>query len=813
MAVNRPHLKLNTNQQKDLVSKLKFNYGFEDEDDREDDSSKDYRPMARNFQTYLGQFTKDYEERISKRNPNINVPEHIEYIHISFQSQFVISEFYNQWFTEFGLLGVQFSKFNNEILFAISDKVQFSAFIDSINNFINKELNNETQLEFSNKIIYIKEFKLLSTADIIQYTVTGQLMNIRLIDDFPLDSRIFKAIYGSLEKYLTEKNLQYSLDESSRNLEILGATNTQLTEIVENFDIVLNITSSLATVVGPSKYNLPEKSYGFEISNSDEDLPIIGIIDTGISNQTPLASLLINDQRFNLTNGSVFTDNTNHGTAIAALAALGKKAYTQGYRGAIKADAKLLSIKVTDSNSSFLSQRAVLDLLYKIKQEYTSIKIFVLTICYDAHKLNNEDYSAYAFELDKFAHTHDCIITICTANNDRASIENNSYNLNYFHTEVTNICTPAESMNNITVGAAADSLRDGNFEGISTSKEFPTLYSRKGHIDLTALFSKNKINKLYFKPDIIECGGDYEYSSCNKYIGTGLKASMEVLSAEPSESFYPNVGTSFSTPLVANIAAQIQKNYPDIRTQSIKALIINGASLNSIRFQDSYSTLLNKTAGHGLVSEQKSVFSNDNAITLLIEDSIAPDQIVTFPLNFPQYLTTDDLGKKNGILRITATLCFSFEPLLNHQLAYCPIHMAFSFFKNQTADQILAPEEKVASLLKSSLRWSQSGRHVRKPIPYTNTQKISFPVNKQELIDEASTFKLAVNCRINPQLLPGSEKPYQKPHPFSIAITIEETLKENKSTNKLYNEMVLINSVETIINLDAEGTAEAHAEL
>jgi hypothetical protein len=443
--------------------------------------------------------------------------------------------------------------------------------------------------------------------------------------------------------------------------------------------------------------------------------------------------------------------------------------------------------------------------------KYPLIKIFVLTTCYQANKRTNEDYTAYAFELDKFSHENDCLVLICTANNQDAEVSNNSYDLNYFHTEITNLCTPAESMNNLTVGAAADCMRGTIFEGISFSKEFPTLYTRKSHIDLSLLFPKNKINKLYFKPDVIECGGDYEFSRSNSYIGVGSRASMEVLSANPSESFYPQVGTSFATPLVANIAAQIQRSYPNLSSQSIKALIVNAAGLDLIRFQNSHAHLLNKTAGYGLVDEEKAVFSNDNAITFLIEDEIEPEQVKIFPINFPEYLIEKDLGKKRGILKVTATLCFSFLPVHNHQLAYCPVHIAFCFFKNQDGEDILATEENIKSQLKSNLRWSQNARHKSKPIPYTNTQKISFPVNRQDLVNESSIFKLAINCRINPQLLPGTETPYQTAHKFSLAVTIEETLKEGNLTGQLYDEVILCNEIENIsvLGVEADATAEA----
>ncbi len=393
-----------------------------------------------------------------------------------------------------------------------------------------------------------------------------------------------------------------------------------------------------------------------------------------------------------------------------------------------------------------------------------------------------------------------------------AVVHNNSYDLDYFNREDTNLCTPAESMNNITIGAAAHSLRAGAFAGISTSQEFPALYSRKGHIDMHALFTSRKINKLYFKPDIIECGGDYEYSRDRRSIGQGNNASMEVLSSNHAESFYNQIGTSFSAPLIANIAAQIQRLYPSIRAQSLKALIVNSASLDLIRFPEPLSKLRNKTAGHGMVNEFKAVFSNDNEITFLLEDEVEPEQVKIFPLHFPKYLTEEDLGKKMGILKVTATLCFSFIPVVNQQLAYCPVHIGFCFFRNQTGNEILATEEETPSLLKPNLRWSQSARDKKRPIPYTNTQKISFPVNVQELINEQDTFKLAVNCRINPQLLAGTEKAYEKAHLFSIVITVEENLKEKNLTGKLYEDMIAVNEVENIAVADLEGLAEGIAE-
>jgi hypothetical protein len=809
MAVSQnPHVKLNTQAQSDAPVALRFNYGFgNEEEEEEENEDPDYTQMVVNFRNNLTQLRLDQQSRIEQRSPQLAVPRHIDYVKINFQSQFVVTTFFPQWYDEFGLMAIHFSKFNTEGLFAVVDNDKFQLFLQEIEHFI-ANVTGAAESAFSRKVVFMDTFKLLTSNDMRQFEEPGTLMNVRLMDEFPLDEGTFTDILISLQRYLGQNNITYTYDAESKNLEIIGANQQQIEEVIRNFDIVWHVTSALATVVSPSELNLPNRSYGFTIGNAGDNLPIIGILDTGISNLTPLAGLLINDISLNITGSSPLIDNCDHGTAVAALAALGKKPYRQGYRGEIQADARLLSIKILDANSGFLSQKSVINLLEKAKHDYPEIKLFVLTIGYEHHKSHNEDYSAYAYVLDKFAHENDCLVYICTSNNGRAA-GRSSYDWKYFREELTNLCVPAESMNNLTVGAAADYLRPGAFAGCATAKEFPSIYTRKGHIDLSLLFSRQKLNKRYFKPDVIESGGDYEM--VGGMAMQGPNASMEVLSSDPQISFYPNVGTSFSTPLVANIGAQLQKQYPSIRAQSIKALIINAASLNFIRFEPLDELLRNRVSGHGLTDEVRAVFSNDNAITFLIEDEISPEQVKIFPIHFPSYLTQSDLGKKRGILQVTATLCFSFLPVASNQLAYCPIHMGYSIFRNHTGDEILAPEKIRSSLLKGNLRWSQSARYKAKPIPCTNTQKITFPVNVQDLQDESSTFKVAVNCRIHPQLFDHVRDCYNHAHKFSMAITLEETLPNTRKTGRLYNEAIAVNEIENIaaISLEAEGTLDA----
>ncbi len=808
MPRNLPHVKLNTQVQQSQPVALHFNYGYGDDDNQNLDP--DYTQMAQSFGQELKKLQTDVQRRRAERNPSLHVPVHIEYVEILFQSQFALNSFFQQWRNCFGLEAVQVNEFGTKVLFAVVDAQLMSDFVRNINYFIARETGANAHANYSKLVLYIKSFKLLTTEDIFQLQEPAGLVNIQLAD-LPLATNDRNQILSALQTYLEQHGLAYSIDLETGNLEIAGAAEAQLLEIIRNYDIALQVTSSLSTRVRPGKFNQPERSYGFEIIMPVDDLPIVAIVDTGISAETPLAPLIIVDEELNLTNTPVNEDNSDtgrgHGTAVAALAALGKRPYRQDYQGNIPADARLLPIKIMDDDNGYLSQKAIVDKMRLAKAKYPSLKIFVLATVYRQPKLYNEHYSTYAYALDKFAYENDCLVCISTGNNSNAGLVNNTYNLAYFQNEEANICAPAESMNNLTIGAASHALRNGPHIGIAISKEFPSLYTRKGHIDFGKLSSPAKTNKRLFKPDVIECGGDYSIGA-NGWLRDVSDAGMEVLSADPTESFFTHIGTSFSTPLVANIAVQIQRQYPDLRAVSIKALIVNSASCDRILIDEKQR---NNLAGFGLVNEEIAVFSSENSVTSVLEDTINADEVKIFPLYFPPYLINDDLKKSNGILYLTATLCFQFEPILHHQQGYCPLHIAFGIFRNHTGDQIQTTEgELMSKLKKTGALWSQNGRDRIKPVPYSNVQKIVMPINRQELVDENSTFKLAVQCRVHPQLLPGQENRYLQNNPFSIALTLDENLPEQRLTGQLYNEFLEINN--TIAISPLFGQAEAEAE-
>lgn len=803
---NKKHLRLLSEKQLEKIIPMKFKYGFGKEDEDENEEPKNYFKIAQSLNSDKERFFKFIEIKNQRRNKVLEIPHYIDHIVFTFHGQFVISKYFENYYIDFGLEAVSFYEFGKKALFAITNKIKFKVFLNEVNKFIEKEVNNNQEIQYDNRVLYIASFNLLQRNEIVKFRLENFQGIVYLsIMNIPLYEKTKQVILESLYSYLNQRGIEYKYDDINERIELNNPSSDLLKEIVENFDIVESVTNSVFTTVRPGEFNTVTREHAFIIINSEEDLPIIGIIDTGISAETVLGSILIVDRTFTL-KGDPLVDIANrqrlgHGTPVAGLAALGKLNHSNSFNGEVRADAKLLSIKISEYGNGHISEIDLIKMLYNVKEKYPQIKIFTLTTCYDRYKNVNEDFSDYTFALDKFAYDTDSLIFICTANNDDCINDNSSYDLTYFNSNNTNLSTPADSMNNMTIGAAGDNLNNSAFMGISSGREFPALYSKKGHIDLSLVFSRNKTNKNYFKPDIIESGGDVGFYNSTTLDWTD-DAAMELISARPELGLIKEAGTSFATPLAANLAAKIQKLYPELHPQTIKALIINSASLNKIPFHKSIKKLHNRVAGHGFVDNFKSVFSNENSVTLILEDSIADDDLKVYPINFPEYLTNQDLGKRRGILKVNATLCYSFLPIKNNQLSYNPIHMAFSIFKNHSAEDIIRTNSDLDSKLKSALSWSQNGRYKSKPIPYSNSQKISLNVNVDDLINEANTFKLAIHCMLTEQIVGGIPLDYPKEFSFSLVINIEENT--IVKTGRLYDEIQLVNEVEVINNLDTD---------
>ena len=780
----------------------------------EDVTPKNYSLMQSEFASSLTNFFLLKGVRDSHRNRSLNIPSTIDYIVMKFFDYFDSTIFENRYRVNFGLVPICYEDFNSIGLFAVDDQTLFQSFVSDLETFINLE-DPSSSTNYNHDILFIKSFSFHSSTEIKQYQEPKELFILNLFDSIDLFTSKFLPILKSLESYLTERDINFSTDVPSNKIEIYNAPNNTIQEIIDNFDIIHTVNSPLAGIIRPSLFNMPVREFGFEITNSNDDLPIIGIIDTGISDQTPLAPLIINeDNEFDITGTNPKIDNADHGTGVAALAALGKSLYP-AHIGQYTADAKLLSIKVLDDAEGQISEMAVISSIRSANHKY-GVKIFVLTLGYINPLSDNSNISNYALSLDSLANELDILIFISTGN--IRDIINYMYKPgsnkpiaypNHYKSPDYNISSPADSMNNISCGAVSDNLEPFDNSCYARDKNYPASYTRKLNLNRRlSSFKSSRFSKHFMKPDCCCSAGDYADDTAIN--NTGLK----VLSSRIGYYFDRSVGTSYSAPLLANLAAKILKTYPALsdNMQTVKAIILNSTYIPATGslFENLDGIKLTDFIGKGIPDDFYSIYSDENRITLILEDSIFPEEIKAYSIQLPNYLQS--LPHKKGVLEVKATLCFKFEPIPHNHLTYCPIHMAFGIFKNIPLESnIINSEEKLehhgingSSTANFVFKESWSQDYYFKPKILSNAQKMSFNISKQDLINESNGFKITINSKFHKLLNPIQKEEYNLANNFSLVISIREKPIANKISNSLYDEMILINDLEAITELEAE---------
>ena len=785
---------------------------------------KDYTTKRKDFIRSRDSFFAQRLLRNSTRNNNLAVPANIEYIEIHFHNTFDSSIFETKYRINFGLSATAYWDFNSIGLFAVVDVALFNSFIQEIEKFISTEYHIG-KVSYNSDIKYIKEFYFHSTNKIIKYSKLNPQIIVNIIDNIELFNDFILPIEVFLLDYLKKKNITSFYNKEYNKLEIFNIDEDCINEIANNFDIIQSINSYAAGVVRPSLLNLAEKSFGFVITNENENLPIIGIIDTGISNQTPLSKLILNESReFDLTNTSPFTDVLDHGTAVAALATLGDRLFPS-HIGSFEADAKLLSIKILDKKKDFIPEAEVVRLIKEANTKY-GVQIFTLTIAYTEPKKYNETISEYAYALDVLSYELNILIFIAIGNStnlnnyDGKKFVNVSYP-DHFDTEESNLFIPAESMNNITIGAASGNFENNRQVSFSPDSIFPAIYTRTHNINWShSTLNWTKINKSLFKPDLCHYAGDYDDKLDHEPAG------LKIMSSQPGIFFNKNVGTSYAVPLAANLAAKLLRKYPTLSSnmQTIKALLLNGSF--SEKIDENFSALKNISLksiyGNGIPNTEAVLQSDENKVTFILQDTITPQKLKSYILKLPQYLL--NVERENGVLQVEATLCFNFKPTKNNQLAYCPIHITFGIFRNLPLEEFelekdgslklnhkgkpipLGINSNKSSNYVFAESWAQDYYYKAKIL--SNAQKVVFNISKKVLIAENCTLKIAVNAVLHKLISPTIKESFNVDYPFSIVFSIKENPVRKVNKNMLYDELVGLNNAEPISIIESDLEAE-----
>lgn len=280
--------------------------------------------------------------------------------------------------------------------------------------------------------------------------------------------------------------------------------------------------------------------------------------------------------------------------------------------------------------------------------------------------------------------------------------EQQLYDFYYFSNAQRRIISPAESLNNMTVGAAHRDASPGN----------PYPQSR---FDLAPEKIFSPISRIGFgisgsiKPDILMPGGRVlfrkthvspglfriEAFGCNQH-PPGIKTALPGKDGEPGFAAY-TTGTSNAAALATRLAAQLYETLVDLNDEYprmpipepffpvlIKTLLVHGARTEGFN-ENLYQLLSGKNhiaannrrkyvsqfLGNGLVDAQRVLFCTDQRVTLLGFGELSQDSAHEFRFPLPINLSGRKLSKELAI-----TLAW-FSPLVFSSRRYRKAQLDF----------------------------------------------------------------------------------------------------------------------------------------
>lgn len=166
----------------------------------------------------------------------------------------------------------------------------------------------------------------------------------------------------------------------------------------------------------------------------------------------------------------------------------------------------------------------------------------------------------------------------------------------------------------------------------------------------------------------------------------GTIDSLQLLTThyKPTERLFSVTGeTSAATALAGRFGATIQANYPILWPETIRGLLIHSASWNSVMRSDKRLSNLTKDEvqgilkiyGYGVPNLDMALWSANNVLTLIAQDSLVPfkeqdgrikaNQMNLHELPWPRDILRDQLGLVDVELRVT--LSYFIEPNPTHR--------------------------------------------------------------------------------------------------------------------------------------------------
>ncbi len=283
----------------------------------------------------------------------------------------------------------------------------------------------------------------------------------------------------------------------------------------------------------------------------NKDYPIVGLIDSGVCpNNTLLSPWILAKETF----VPVGEEDYSHGTMVAGLI-VNSRLLNHNDPRFPTSQAKIVDVNIFPKNGE-ISEIELISAIEEVIPKYPTVKVWNLSLG-ASNPVSETDFSDFACFLDEMHDKYQCLFVIASGNQNDSTCWPTMSNLTSL--KQNRVSSPADSIRALTVGSLAH--RDTALTLVKSEEVSP--------------FSRIGPGPCFIpKPEITHYGGN----NCKKgnYNQTG------VLSLGPNNTLCETIGTSFATPIVSSLAANIHhflsQNKKEIVTpEMIKALVIHSA--------------------------------------------------------------------------------------------------------------------------------------------------------------------------------------------------------------------------------------------
>ena len=481
-----------------------------------------------------------------------------------------------------------------------------------------------------------------------------QVYKIKLIDynDYDLNILNHKLFQNKcLEKNIEIKNItKYTSD-----LLIYRVALENLSEIdtFEDFEGIYSIEPMEYVDVALDSLNV-EPEFNFNKKKEEKEYPKVGVLDTGIFKTELISEWLLSKKHLNY---PIEYQDNRHGTFVAGIIEYGD--ILNNYNISSLDGIEIFDATVYPDPSK--ERIYIDDLIENIREaieKNKDIKIWNLSLGTNIES-ELERFSDFGMALDNIQDENNVLI-IKSSGNCTNFIKDKPK---------SRIAKSADSVRSLVVGSIAQIKTEYD----EADKNYPSPFTRIGP-------GPNFI----VKPDLVHYGG-------NAGVENGKLLKNGVTSLGKEDKLVKDCGTSFSTPIISRIAAEL--NF--LLKEEFDPLLIKTMLIHSAKYPNNLkmdmSTKL-KQMGFGIPEKANDIlYNSSNEITLILRDTLEKGSFIEmFDFPYPKDLV-DEYGYFRGQMIVTLVTKTLLDEKQDSEYCQSNIDLFFGTYKTEKERDITKP--------------------------------------------------------------------------------------------------------------------------